>query len=225
MSAPLPPFPSLHLAAKSLAAQRGQRLLFAGLELQLQNGQALRITGANGSGKSSLLKILTTLLTPTEGSLLFNHRPLADCRAAYLAQLLYIGHADAATGDLSPFENLRFAAALAGMPGSTAQLDSALSAVGLQAVRDLASRQLSQGQRKRLSLARLFLPSNKALWLLDEPFAALDDGACQQVNAAISRHLAHGGALVYATHQEAQFEAEHLPSIALAAPSMLGAPC
>ncbi|HEV2300488.1 MAG TPA: heme ABC exporter ATP-binding protein CcmA [Stellaceae bacterium] len=187
------------LVGEGLACRRGERLVFEGLPFRLPAGGALVVSGANGSGKSSLLRLVASLFAPAAGRLLWGGRPVADDLAPYRARLEYVGHLDAVKPALSPRDMLRFWAALRGA-GAAAPIDRALSAFALDAVADWPCRWLSAGQRRRLSLARLCL-APAPIWLLDEPFAALDRANQARLEAAIEAHRAAGGRVMLATHQ------------------------
>jgi heme exporter protein A len=189
------------LETSALECERGGRTLFRGLDLVLRPGQLLRVTGANGSGKTSLLRILCGLLTPSAGEVRWRGAPIRSLGEEYGKQLVYLGHAPAVKGDLSAAENLSIASALAGFPVSRAQVQAALAALALAAV-DVPVRKLSQGQRRRAALARLCLSAAATLWLLDEPFTALDAQGVERLRELFARHLAGGGAIVFTTHQD-----------------------
>jgi heme exporter protein A len=177
------------LVAENLACRRGERLIFAGLGCVLPPGGALVLTGANGSGKSSLLRLLATLLAPAAGRLLWGGVPVAAEIAQYRARLHYLGHLDAIKPAFTVRETLRFWAGLRGV--DTPALDAALAAFALDALADWPCRWLSAGQRRRLA----------PLWLLDEPTAALDANGEARLIAAIAAHRDAGGRVVAATHQ------------------------
>jgi heme exporter protein A len=187
------------LVGDGLACRRGERLVFAGLSFRLAAGGALVVTGANGSGKSSLLRLVASLIPPTAGRLLWGDRPIADDLAPYRARLDYVGHLDSIKPALTAREMLRFWAALRGA-GRGALVENALAAFALDAVADWPCRWLSAGQRRRLALARLLL-APAPIWLLDEPFAALDRDNQGRLEAAIAAHRAAGGRVMLATHQ------------------------
>jgi heme exporter protein A len=188
------------LVAEELSCRRGERLIFTGLSLIVRAGGAVVLTGANGSGKSSLLRLLATLLTPAVGRVSWGGAPVSEDIAAYRACLLYVGHLDAIKPALSVRETLGFWAAMRGV--EAASLDRALTGFGLDRVADWPCRWLSAGQRRRLALARLIaIPA--PLWLLDEPGAALDADGETRLDEAIAAHRATGGRLVVATHQAA----------------------
>jgi heme exporter protein A len=185
------------LTAENLACRRGGRLVFAGLSCTLQPGGILLLTGTNGSGKSSLLRLLATLIAPAEGRLLYGGAPIADM-PQYRASLHYVGHLNAIKPALSPREMLQFWAALSGV--AIPDVAAALETFGLGAVTDWPCRWLSAGQRRRLALARLVaVPA--PIWLLDEPTAALDSDGEECLLAAIAAHCEAGGRAAIATHQ------------------------
>lgn len=188
------------LQALGLACRRGRRLLFEGLSFGLGDGQALRVKGGNGAGKTSLLRQLVGLAPADAGEVHWDGRPIARQREAYGAALAYLGHAPGLKDELTPLENLAADAALAGGADTPAQHVQALADWGLAAAARLPLRVLSAGQRRRVALARLSL-SGAALWILDEPFTALDDAGCAQLGQLIERHLARGGLAVLTSHQ------------------------
>jgi len=190
--------PEGDLVAENLACRRGERLIFARLSLTVPPGGAMVLTGANGSGKSSLLRLLATLLTPVTGRLLWDGALVSDDLPAYRARLHYVGHLDAIKPALGVRETLGFWAAMRG--GDTAALDRALASFGLEAIADWPCRWLSAGQRRRLALARL-ITAPAPLWLLDEPGAALDADGAACLEAVVAAHRENGGRVVVATHQ------------------------
>jgi heme exporter protein A len=189
------------LEAIELDCTRGRRALFRGLSFLLRGGELLRVAGANGSGKTSLLRILCGLLSPTAGEVRWQGTPIARLREEFSRQLVYLGHAPAVKGELSAAENLSISCTLAGLAVSEAAVREALARFGLP-VSDVPLRRLSQGQTRRAALARLFLSGQIPCWFLDEPFAALDADAVGVAEELIGQHVARGGGVIYTTHQD-----------------------
>lgn len=189
------------LQAIQLGCVRGDWPLFGGVDFALGAGEALRVAGANGSGKTSLLRMLAGLSSPASGELRWHGLRIGAARAAFHRDLVYVGHANGVKDDLSACENLALACALGGGRVSAAQVRGALEQQGLGRVADIPVGTLSQGQRKRVALARLRL-ATAPLWILDEAFTALDQSAVADLCATLDAHLARGGMLVYTTHQE-----------------------
>ena len=190
------------LEAAELECERGGRVLFRGLSFALRAGESLRVAGANGSGKTSLLRILCGLLPPASGEVRWRGTAVQRLREDYSRELVYLGHAPAVKDDLSAAENLSVSCALAGMPAAEEAIAEALARFGLAGKRQL-SRRLSQGQRRRAALARLALSASRPLWLLDEPFSALDVAGVALLRGLIEAHLERGGAVIFTTHQDA----------------------
>jgi len=201
LAAPPAHAPAPDLVAEDLACRRGERLVFTGLSLRLAAGGALVLTGANGSGKSSLLRLVAGLLAPAAGRLSWGAAPVAADLPGHHARLHYIGHLDALKPAMTPREMLTFWAALRGqrLQRTAPAIDQALGAFALVAVADWPCRWLSAGQRRRVALARL-LAAPAQLWLLDEPSSALDDDSQARLETAIDAHRATGGMVMLATH-------------------------
>jgi heme exporter protein A len=193
--------PGADLVAVDLACRRGERLVFAGLSFGLPAGGALVLRGANGSGKTSLLRLLAGLIAPAAGRLTWGGTPIDDEPAGHRTRLHYVGHQDGVKPGLTPRETLVFWAALrgCGIRCRASMLDAALAAFALEPVADWPCRWLSAGQRRRLALARLSV-TPAALWLLDEPFTALDHDNQNRLERAISAYRAEGGRVVLAAH-------------------------
>ncbi|MGD8514092.1 MAG: cytochrome c biogenesis heme-transporting ATPase CcmA [Granulosicoccaceae bacterium] len=188
------------LSAHNLACERGGRVLFANLDFSLDRGDLLHIRGANGSGKTTLLRTLCGLSQPAQGEILWNDRAIADTRENFHANLCYIGHRNGLHGDLTPLENLQSHCALHGQhDADTAQ--NVLTDSGLVELLHTPVKHLSQGQQRRVALADMLL-RNTMLWILDEPFTALDVAAVDWLIARIVMHLANGGMIIMTTHQE-----------------------
>lgn len=195
------------LEATDLKCVRGSRALFSGLSLTLRGGELLRVAGSNGSGKTSLLRILCGLLTPAEGEVRWRGTDIRALGEEYCKELVYIGHANAVKDELTAEENLMAAATLAGMNIARTRAGEALCRLGLEGYEALPAKVLSQGQRRRVALARLALSAALPLWIVDEPFTALDVDAVDEVQRLISQHLARGAAVVLTTHQEVEIAA------------------
>lgn len=188
------------LAASKLACRRGDRLLFRGLDFELKGGQIVWLRGPNGSGKTSLLRLLAGLSAPAEGAVTWGGEPLRQAGAGWCRSLCYLAHANALKDDLSVLEALQFLARLHGHAGDEAACGEALQRVGLFSRRRAAVRTLSQGQRRRVALARLQLDAAAPVWILDEPYDALDAEGTAMLDAALSAHAARGGAAVLTSH-------------------------
>lgn len=198
----------MNLQARNLGCTRGDAELFSGLDFSLGAGEALRVAGANGSGKSSLLRIVCGLAQPAAGEVCWNGRDIRRMREEYRGELLYLGHAHGVKDELLAWENLAMSARLAGQRLDCDAACELLAMLGLERSAELPTRALSQGQKKRVALARLWLRPARALWILDEPFTALDADAVAQLGQRIDAHLAEGGMLVYTTHQELPLQAK-----------------
>ncbi|WP_373388134.1 cytochrome c biogenesis heme-transporting ATPase CcmA [Pseudomonas alcaligenes] len=193
---------SPRLQAVALACERDWRLLFDGLELDLAGGTLLQVAGPNGSGKTSLLRLLAGLMQPTAGDVLLNGKPLARQHGELGRSLLWIGHAAGIKGLLTAEENLAWLCALH-QPATREAIWQALEAVGLRGFEDVPCHTLSAGQQRRVALARLYLGA-PPLWILDEPFTALDKQGVVQLEAHLAAHCEQGGLVVLTTHHSLQ---------------------
>ncbi len=189
------------LSALDLEARRGRRVLFSGLALDAQAGQLLRVAGPNGAGKTTLLRLLVGLTLPSAGEVRWRGAPIAAQRELLHRELIYLGHAAALKDDLSALENLQMLAALGGDAVEPGEAAAALEAAGLKGRMRLPTRVLSAGQRRRVALARLALPGAQRLWVLDEPFNALDAAATDWLAGLMRAQLARGGIVALTSHQ------------------------
>lgn len=202
------------LSARGLACARGGRELFSGLAFTLPPGTALQVRGSNGSGKSSLLRLLSGLLPPERGELRWEGLEFRAPESRYGEAVAFMGHASGLCGELTVRENLRFATDVAAPPAPAAELESVLAGLGIAGCAGQPVRRLSQGQRQRVALARVRLAA-RPLWLLDEPCAALDDEGRALFESALATHLAEGGMAVIATHHAIAGAGRALPAIDL----------
>ena len=203
------------LTLSELSCTRGGRQLFSGVTQRVLPGHLLRVHGANGAGKTSLLRMLCGLLLPTQGQVLWCGKPLASQREGFGRSLVYLGHAAALKDELSPLENLLDACALGGDTPDTAAALAALKGAGLRGFERTPARRLSQGQRKRSALARLALSQTAPLWILDEPFNALDIAANAWLTGLIEAHLHNAGVVVLTSHQDMPINTPNQQELAL----------
>ncbi len=188
------------LEARALTCIRGERELFSGLDLQVFAGQCLHIRGENGVGKTSLLRLLTGLTSPESGEVLWSGHSIKEDASEYHNKLLFLGHRDALKEDLSAIENLRLYAAIDGITLSEQDAFTSLWRFGLKGREDLPVNCLSAGQKKRVLMARM-LTRGAQVWILDEPFNALDTHAVQELQDLIAEHLRGNGLVVLTSHQ------------------------
>ena len=198
---------SAALQLDDISCTRGGRTLFTGLTQHLGAGELLRVSGANGAGKTSLLRMVCGLLEPAAGQVLWRGQKLSKQRALFGAELVYVGHGAALKDELSPLENLLDACALGGRACSAPPALQALRDAGLRSHERTPARRLSQGQRRRSMLARLALSQAAPLWVLDEPFNALDTVATAWLTSLIEAHLHAGGLVLLTSHQDVPINA------------------
>jgi heme exporter protein A len=203
------------LDAHTLAARRGFAVLFTGLSFRVEPGHALVVTGANGTGKTTLLRILAGLSAPAEGTVRWNGVAMAPFASAMRVVLAFAGHLPALKDELTAEENLASLMHLAGEKPDARTLSAALDNVALGRQRRLPARVLSQGQRRRINLARLSL-LKRPLWILDEPVTALDSAGIAFLADMVKRHLESGGVAVAATHAPLGLPEARVRSLALA---------
>lgn len=202
------------LSVEQLQCSRGDINLFEGLSFRLTSGQLMWLEGRNGSGKTTLLRSLCGLFLPDAGTIKW-HGELAKSTAdSFYKALFYLGHQNALKLDLTPVENLQTLSRLAGQPVSEEQVDEALSRFGLAGYEETPVRKLSQGQQRRVALSRLLL-SQAPLWILDEPFVALDVAAVELLQSVIVAHVEQGGMAIITTHQALPIPEEKLIRLSL----------
>lgn len=191
------------LECRDIAFERDYTPIFSGLSLTLRRGQILQVKGANGSGKTTLLRILATSLTASEGSMFWHGNDLEGHRQEYRFDMLYLGHQPGVKAALTPRENLAWLRPL--HPKAGHDTNQALAAVGLAGMEDVPCHTLSAGQLRRVALARLYL-SDASLWILDEPFTAIDRDGVGKLEILLQDHAQRGGAVVITTHQHPQLD-------------------
>ena len=191
------------LTADQLSCTRGERNLFRNLSFKVSAGECLHVVGANGCGKTSLLRILCGITRPDEGRIFWNNSNIAG-NDVYLAESSYIAHKDGLKNELTAIENLRWYQLLAAQKSANAgnedALDDCLEALGILDCADLFAQQLSFGQRRRLAFSRLLLGSFK-LWILDEPFTGVDVSGRASIEGHCVNHLEQGGSIIMTHHQ------------------------
>ncbi|MDR2711026.1 MAG: cytochrome c biogenesis heme-transporting ATPase CcmA [Burkholderiales bacterium] len=188
------------LEIQNLAARRGYVTLFSQVSFKVEPGEALVITGANGTGKTTLLRILAGLSHPLSGKILWQGKEVRAFDPVLRNNITFIGHAASLKDELTAEENLTLLVKLAGEEVTMDALREALREVALGARLTVPARVLSQGQRRRIGLARLKL-APRPLWILDEPVTALDPAGIALLTGMMAAHLAKGGAVIAATHQ------------------------
>lgn len=195
-------------AAVELRCVRGDRELFSGLSFEMNPGDILHISGANGSGKTSLLRIIAGLHMPEAGEVQWEGRSIEQARAHFMSNLQYVGHLGGIKAELSPLENMRCFAALALQPAQAAT-DSIIERLGLAGFEHEPAYRLSSGQRRRIALSRLLLNPAR-LWILDEPFTALDARGCELLVKMVDAQLQKGGMVAFASHSHTDLFPGHI---------------
>lgn len=191
------------LKVSSLECVRGDRCLFQGVDFSLEPGELLHLHGHNGSGKTTLLRTLSNLVMPASGEISWGGESISELGEEYTEHLLYIGHKNAIKDDLTGLENLMISSVLDGYPVAESRAWEALERIGLRGFEDLPTKVLSQGQKRRVALSRL-LVTRARLWILDEPFVALDKAAVTLLQDVIRQHVADGGMVILTTHQDVE---------------------
>jgi len=203
------------LEVQNVGCVRGDRRLFDKINFSLTPGTVLHLTGPNGSGKTSLLRIICGLMAPEEGEIRWQGANIRSLAEEYFAAIIYIGHSIAVKEELTSLENLRISSGLAGIDVTRKEAYSVLGKMGLTGRENLAARLLSEGQRRRSALARL-LTCRAPLWVLDEVLTSLDKAAVVLMKSLIEEHLSKGGLAVIATHQELNLSASSFQRLELA---------
>ncbi|VUS49360.1 cytochrome c biogenesis heme-transporting ATPase CcmA [Klebsiella huaxiensis] len=198
------------LEARKLRCERDERILFSDLSFQVKAGEWIQITGGNGVGKTTLLRLLSGLARPDVGGVYWQAQPLHRVRDSYQQNLLWIGHQPGIKTRLSALENLRFFH----HDGNTAQCMNALAQAGLGGYEDIPVNQLSAGQQRRVALARLWL-TRATLWILDEPFTAIDVNGVERLTQRMAQHTERGGIVILTTHQPINMATDKIRLIAL----------
>jgi len=203
------------LSVRDLECARGERRLVTNLSFDLSPQTLLAVRGANGSGKTTLLRALCGLFEPAAGTIAWDGADIRGLGAQFRAHVAYVGHLNAVKDELTALENVNYAACTGGLQCSTADALGALRAFGMDSFRDLPCKALSQGQRRRVALARLALSGTRPLWILDEPFNALDETAVGLAQAVLESHLDRGGIIVMTAHQDVALRAQAVRRIEL----------
>ena len=205
--------PAASLQGHALTCIRDDRTLFSDLSFKLEPSQTLLVEGRNGSGKTSLLRMLCGIRMPDEGQITWNDNDIFKLSTDYLASIAYIGHKDGVKLDLTADENLAFVKNL-GNPEHGVSNETALNTIFLSGYDDVPARNMSAGQRRRLALARLLVTQSQ-LWVLDEPFTSLDTQGIELIENLIRKHLSNGGMLVMSSHHAVTLEKQSIVRINL----------
>ncbi|MEE8388689.1 MAG: cytochrome c biogenesis heme-transporting ATPase CcmA [Acidiferrobacterales bacterium] len=202
------------LSTNQLCCARGDRILFSDLSFTLSPGQLLHVKGPNGSGKTTLFRAICGLFLPQQGDILWNNENIKLLDEDYRREFLYLGHQNGIKDDLNGIENLTFSSRFDENNVSNQQIWQALGKMGLAGFEDLPTKMLSQGQKRRVALTRLLLNS-APLWILDEPFVALDADAVEFLQSVIASKLQNGGMVMLTTHQEVALTAGEICQLQL----------
>lgn len=204
----------ISLKAYELSCVRDDRLLFSGLNFLLNQGQVLLLEGRNGSGKTSLLRILCGIRAPETGGVEWCGRSIEDLGGAYHADLTYVGHLDGIKKELTVRENLRMAVAL-GKPADVDE-EGSLKRLNLYGYEEIPAQALSAGQKRRLALARLLVTRSR-LWILDEPFTSLDKQGIAVFESLVTEHTARDGIVILTSHHDLNLDVVEVQTINLSA--------
>jgi len=206
------------LNVSNLGCIRGERVLFKNLSFDLNSGKLLYVQGENGSGKTTLLRTLCGLSVSDVGEIAWNNQTIKSLAEDYTGQVLYIGHLAGIKEDFNAIENIQFSISLSGYTVDRAQAITALEMLGVARCADLPTRVLSQGQKRRIALAQLWLQNNPLqvpLWILDEPFTALDSNMIAKLTLHIETYVSNGGMVVFTSHQVPDFNHGLIQSLQL----------
>ncbi|MBL0545634.1 cytochrome c biogenesis heme-transporting ATPase CcmA [Aeromonas jandaei] len=203
------------LQVNNLSCVREDRTLFEHLSFTVSPGDLVQIEGPNGVGKTSLLRLLTGLSQPFSGEVLWNGENIRACRDEYHASLLYLGHQPGVKAALTPFENLTFYQRLHHSAQTESDVWQILARVGLAGFEDNPTGQLSAGQQRRVALARLWLCNQPSLWILDEPFTAIDKQGVKVLEQLFLAHADRGGMVILTTHQDLTLMQGRLKTLSL----------
>ncbi len=201
------------LSARGLTCIREERVLFEALDVNISAGDIVQIEGPNGAGKTSLLRILAGLSQPYDGTVYFQNTPVAQQRENFHQNLLYLGHLPGVKGEMTAQENLAFNLSLQGLNAGCAE--QTLAEVNLLGFEDALASHLSAGQHRRISLARLWQSQHK-VWILDEPFTAIDKLGVEKLEQLFLQHADNGGCVILTTHQDLSLPAERVKKVTLA---------
>jgi len=203
------------ISATNLTCIREERLLFDQLTVEINAGDIVQIEGPNGSGKTSLLRILAGLSQPYEGDVLYKNQLITQSREEFHQNLLYLGHLPGVKGEMTAQENLNFNLTLHGLHIDNNEIEETLSLVNLTGFEDSLASHLSAGQHRRISLARLY-KSDAKIWILDEPFTAIDKQGVHSLEQLFKAHIIQGGCVILTTHQDLlTFSPSHVKKITL----------
>lgn len=200
------------ITAEQLTCIRENRVLFDQLSFDVKAGDIIQVEGANGTGKTSLLRILAGLSMPFEGRVLYKQNNIAQCQEEFNADLLYLGHLPGVKAEMTSQENLEFYLTLHGSDPSLAE--KTLAEVNLFGFEDALASHLSAGQHRRIALARLWQSNNK-IWILDEPFTAIDKEGVVELEKLFLKHAKQGGAVVLTSHQDLSINSNDYKKIIL----------
>ena len=202
------------LKVSNISCERQENIIFKHLDFEAHSGQLIRILGKNGSGKSSLLKIITGLLMPITGDVQWNQQDIHQHRSNFVKQLTYIGHKAAVKTELTVSENLQTLLGFSGADQNLQSIKKALKQLELTRYSNVQAGYLSQGQQRRIALCRLWLEQTN-LWILDEPYTALDKQAIELVNGVIANAISKGAIVIFTSHLETEYFGDHIINVSL----------